>query len=266
MARSSARRLLQTKPHLSVGTLVALSVFGLAPAGYGQADRVSQLIGKLKDRNSGVRAKAAFSLGLNRDPRAVEPLIAALGDKAERVRSPATWSLGKIGDRRAVEPLIAALRDTDGGVRRGWRRFQGPWAREQEVRALGKIKDPRAVDPLIAALKDMDPTLRDNAAWSLGEIKDSRAVEPLSAALNDANPDVRRRAAEALGKVRSRAAATSCRGGEFWRFAQDPLGLGALGRTRFPTRGASANEEGFWSQFRRRERPPQRCDGAALAG
>ncbi len=41
-------------------------------------NRVSKFIQELKDKNPGVRGKAAEALGAIKDARAVEPLIAAL--------------------------------------------------------------------------------------------------------------------------------------------------------------------------------------------
>ena len=85
---------------------------GLAPVGYGQADRASQLIAELKDRSARTRESAASELGKSKDSRAVEPLIAALKDDDASVRGNAAVALGAIKDARVVEPLRAALRDT----------------------------------------------------------------------------------------------------------------------------------------------------------
>jgi HEAT repeat protein len=133
-------RLWQTRLHCGAAISLSVGLLGLAPAAYGQADRVSQLIGWLQDKNRAVRSEAARSLGDAKDPRAVEPLVAALNDKG--VRLSAITALGKIGDSRAAEPLIAALKDTDDVVR------------AYAAQALGRIGDTRAVEPLIAALND----------------------------------------------------------------------------------------------------------------
>jgi len=209
----------RTKRWFAAIMLLCSCVLALVPVGYGQADRVSQLIEKLKhpdgrmrlqavtelgmigapavepliaalrDADSHVQGGAADALGEIKDPRAVAPLIAALKDGDWDVRESAAWALGKIKDPRAVEPLIATLKDAESGVR-GW-----------AARALGEIGAP-AVEPLIAALKDADSGVRGWAAWALGDIKDQRAVEPLMAILKDPMWDVRRDGAEALGKIK----------------------------------------------------------------
>ena len=129
--------------NLSRISLVCLCIHGFALTGYGQGDRASQLISKLKDPAAcGNRSDVAEELGWIRDPRAVEPLIAALKNPDLAVRKYAAMALGMIRDRRAVDPLIAALKDTDDGVR---------W---NAVDALGKIGDPRATEPLTVVLND----------------------------------------------------------------------------------------------------------------
>ena len=64
-----------------------------------------------------VRGRAAVTLGLMGDSRAVEPLMQALGDADRWVRSAAAWALGRLGDARAVNTLVEALDDEDWMVR-----------------------------------------------------------------------------------------------------------------------------------------------------
>ena len=161
---------------------VLVCALGLLPVGYGQTDRVSQLIDELRGTDSTVRRLAAQELAKVKDPRAVEPFIAALKDTDSEVRRGAADALGESKDPRAVEPLIAALRDTNPDVRR------------KVVYALGESKDSRAVEPLIAALKDTSPIVRRHAAEALGEINDPRAVEAVSATGNDRVSDAAARA------------------------------------------------------------------------
>jgi len=61
----------------------------------------------LSDGSADVRAAALHSVGLWRDPAAVEPLTRLLGGDARQSRL-AAMALGRIGDRRAVKPLVAA--------------------------------------------------------------------------------------------------------------------------------------------------------------
>ena len=58
-----------------------------------------------------------YSLGVFKDPRAVDPLIQALKDKNAEVRISAAMSLGNLGDKKAVEPLTADLNDENSVVR-----------------------------------------------------------------------------------------------------------------------------------------------------
>lgn len=62
-----------SRPHV-VGILVCFCALGLVPAGYGQTDRVSQLIDELKDKDSNVRETAAGGLGKINDARTVEAM------------------------------------------------------------------------------------------------------------------------------------------------------------------------------------------------
>ena len=74
-----------------------------------------------------IRGRAAQTLGLVGDSRAVEPLIQALSDADRWVRMAAAWALGRLGDARAVSKLIQALDDEDWLVR------------TEASRALGRI-------------------------------------------------------------------------------------------------------------------------------
>jgi HEAT repeat protein len=133
---------------------------------------VPGLIKALGYRNDdGVRALAAWSLGMIGDARAVEPLITALKDQSRSVRENAASALGKIGDARAVEPLIAALKDIN--------------ARAYADPALVQF-GARAVEPLIAALKDEKGLARERAAEGLvaiyrsGELDEAQKAKVLA--------------------------------------------------------------------------------------
>lgn len=172
------------------GMLVCLCGFGLVPAGHGQTDPVSQLIGDLNDTRWVVRLDAAFALSRIKDPRTVEPLIAALSDSDPDVRRTAATALGQNGDLRAVNALIESLQDAEAQVRNG------------AVEALGKIGDTRAIEPLFAALRDTDAEVRRRAADCLGHFGDPRAVDPLLAALRDPEANVRLVVARALDLIK----------------------------------------------------------------
>lgn len=155
---------------------------------------VKGLMKALEHRDSGVRMRAAGTLGRIGDEKAVEPLIQALKDKDSGVRLAAGVALGKIGEP-AVEPLTQALKDKSSHVRNGSARALG-------MMALEKIKDARAVEPLIQTLMDEDKDVRSSAAWALGMIGDARAVEPLIQALKDSRYlVVLVEAAKAIGRI-----------------------------------------------------------------
>ncbi len=65
-----------------------------------------------------VREAAAYSLGIMRDPRAVQPLSSLLSDDNDRLRGLVALSLGRIKDLRAKAPLIAVARDKSSFVRK----------------------------------------------------------------------------------------------------------------------------------------------------
>jgi HEAT repeat protein len=162
---------------------------------------VNPLVEGLKGSNAKVYIAAAHTLGLLKDPRAIDPLLVALGDKKERVRDSrdtvewwqmheaAMRALGQIRDPRAVDALLAAFKDKDRSV-------HGPAAV-----ALGQTRDSRVVDALLAAFKDKDGSMRGPAAAALGQTQDPRAVDALLAALTDQNSYTRAMAAGALDQI-----------------------------------------------------------------
>jgi HEAT repeat protein len=133
---------------------------------------VTQLLTALHDGDAGLRVGAAYSLGMLRDPRSVDPLIAALKDSDASVRAAACVGLGGGSyEPKALEPLIAALHDDD------------PKVRSMAARVLPRSKDPAVVAPLIGAMSDSDAGVRRDAAYALGTLGGHRAVEALAAVL-----------------------------------------------------------------------------------
>jgi beta-lactamase regulating signal transducer with metallopeptidase domain len=117
---------------------------------------VESLVAALKDDDAGVRAQAAWSLGVKGDSRAVAGLVDALKDSSVPVRSQAAWSLGMIGNSASVDALIAALKDPS------------PQVKARAAWALGMKGAKRAIEPLNDAMKDENPQVRKDAAWALG--------------------------------------------------------------------------------------------------
>jgi HEAT repeat protein len=169
---------------------------------------VSELINKLRDRDSDVRRAAAKELsemGADAKP-AVADLSKALRDSDLFVRRYSAEALGSIGPdaRSAIPDLRKALADPKKEVQLA------------VVVALGKI-GPESVPALITAIKDSaaDAEVRRRAADALGSMgKDGRsAIKPLTDLLsgkmakgNDkkkgGNPDdIRLAVVSALGQL-----------------------------------------------------------------
>ena len=159
---------------------------------------LGDLINALKDKDAGVRKKAAEALGKLADARTLNSLIEVLrNDENRDVRQMAAWALGQIDDARTVDPLsYASVKDADGYVRKE------AYNALQRSTVGGNKVDSRSSDPIIGALKDEDQGVRNRAAEALGHLKNATAVDPLIEVLrNDENRDVRQMAAWALGEI-----------------------------------------------------------------
>ncbi|MGB7439983.1 MAG: HEAT repeat domain-containing protein [Coleofasciculaceae cyanobacterium] len=111
-----------------------------------------------------MRVSAAYALGRNPSPVAVEPLIERLEkDFNGYVRKGAVWALGNCRDRRALYPLIEALKYDISAVRL--------WAASSlaQMAELEYEDIVASIPPLIIALRqDSMAAVRSNCAWSLG--------------------------------------------------------------------------------------------------
>lgn len=124
------------------------------------------LIHLLADGCPLVRVSAAYAIGRNPSPEAVEPLISQLErDWNGYVRKGVVWALGNCRDRRSLAPLADALRTDISAVRL--------WA----ASALAQMADVGyeavvgAMPPLIEALvQDSVAAVRSNCAWSIGQL------------------------------------------------------------------------------------------------
>jgi HEAT repeat protein/alpha-tubulin suppressor-like RCC1 family protein len=197
---------------------------------------VAMLLEALSDRDPGVRAKAARSLGELGDPRAVEPLRARFKDPDAGVGQAAlralarldlsgTWELLLDALRKDVRPAVRREAAVMFGESRNWDRFHA-----------------EAVEALSDALSDPDREVRLQAGKALGNAHAMQTGPALLRALKgDPDRAVRRQAAFSLGngggKVpvadlrplidsphwRDRKAAAWC-----LRGTQDPDGVTAL--------------------------------------
>jgi HEAT repeat protein len=113
-----------------------------------------------------VRVAAAYALGRNPSPEAVEPLILQLDrDWNGHARKGIVWALGNCRDLRAIEPLLRALKTDISAVRL--------WAASSLAQAadLGYESVIATVPPIIEALiNDPLAAVRSNCAWSLGRL------------------------------------------------------------------------------------------------
>ncbi|MDH6106516.1 HEAT repeat domain-containing protein [Anabaenopsis tanganyikae CS-531] len=124
------------------------------------------LIRLLTDTCPLVRVSAAYGIGRNPSPEAVEPLINQLNkDWNGYVRKGVVWALGNCRDRRSLAPLADALK-TDISAVRLW-----------SASALAQMADVGyetvvgAIPPVIEALvQDPVAAVRSNCAWTIGQL------------------------------------------------------------------------------------------------
>ncbi|MBW4464506.1 MAG: HEAT repeat domain-containing protein [Pegethrix bostrychoides GSE-TBD4-15B] len=130
------------------------------------ARAIPRLIQLLSDPCPLVRVSAAYGLGRNPSPTAVEPMILQLRqDWNGYARKGMVWALGNCRDRRALEPLVEALKTDISAVRL--------WA----ASALAQMTDVNyesiigAIPPLIEGLRrDPEAAVRSNCAWAVGQL------------------------------------------------------------------------------------------------
>jgi HEAT repeat protein len=109
---------------------------------------------------------AAYALGRNPSPDAVEPLVHQLDrDWNGYARKGIVWALGNCHDRRALKPLLRALKMDISAVRL--------WAASSLAQAADLSYEAvvATVPPMIEALiNDPLAAVRSNCAWSLGRL------------------------------------------------------------------------------------------------
>jgi HEAT repeat protein len=124
------------------------------------------LINLLSDTCPLVRVSAAYAIGRNPSPEAVEPLINQLNrDWNGYVRKGVVWALGNCRDKCSLAPLADALKTDISAVRL--------WA----ASALAQMVDVGyesvigALPVLIEALiQDPVAAVRSNCAWAIGQL------------------------------------------------------------------------------------------------
>lgn len=127
---------------------------------------IPHLINLLTDNCPLVRVSAAYGLGRNPAPEAVEPLINQLNrDLNGYVRKGVVWALGNCRDRRSLAPLTDALRTDIPAVRL--------WAASAlaQMAQVGYEAIVGAIPSLIEALvQDPIAAVRSNSAWTIGQL------------------------------------------------------------------------------------------------
>jgi hypothetical protein len=91
-----------------VGPLLCICAIGLAQSGFGQGDRIEQLITELNDANRTVRLGAVRALAETKDPRAGDPLYAIRNDPDPVIRGFIDPALYDVHFPGAVDLLIAS--------------------------------------------------------------------------------------------------------------------------------------------------------------
>jgi HEAT repeat protein len=127
---------------------------------------IPHLIRLLTDACPLIRVSAAYGLGRNPSPSAVEPLIAQLQqDWNGYVRKGIVWALGNCRDRRSLDPLMDALKTDISAVRL--------WAASALAQMASISYDAMiaAIPPLIEGLRrDPVAAVRSNCAWTVGQL------------------------------------------------------------------------------------------------
>jgi HEAT repeat protein len=178
---------------------------------------VDPLIKMLTDKTEwkSVRARAADSLGVLRDERALQPLLDALKDENVEVRASAAAALGNLKDIRAVEPLLEIVNNPlispplskeTGGISEYVFSAEGQLyspVRNNAIAALGKIGDKRAEPVLIKIVQDEIGIPQRTAITALGNLASQNAVPTLIEILQNrqADPTARKNTAVALGEI-----------------------------------------------------------------
>lgn len=127
---------------------------------------IPPLIQLLQDDCPLIRVSAAYALGRNPSPEAVEPLIVQLSlDFNGYVRKGVVWALGNCRDPRSLGPLVDALRTDIPAVRLWAASSLGQMAKVSYEVVVG------AIPPLIEGLRrDSMSAVRSNCAWAIGQL------------------------------------------------------------------------------------------------
>jgi HEAT repeat protein len=187
----------------------------------GDRDTVDVAIGRLAERPTAERCRAARVLERFADRRASSALRAALDDEDASVRCAALDALARLGTNAGVARDAARLiADSDGEVRRRAVRTVGRASRRPADAVRGALQDPLPAvrreaaalatrldgSEVRALLDDNDPHVRAAVAAHAGR---SSMTALASALACDPHPAVRLAAAQTLGQIGGGNAATA---------------------------------------------------------
>lgn len=178
----------------------AASTRRLAERGYEGADGWRRAL--REDTHEGIRAEAAFLLGVNADDSAADDLETALDDGSARVRVEAALALARAGRREVALPVLR-------------RELQGRFFAEaplRAARALALLGDASGWSRVLAALESDEPAERMEAVAATPAfvslagtpVEGAGEVDPpaaLRTALDDAEPIVAGDARAALERI-----------------------------------------------------------------
>ena len=156
---------------------------------HGEIDEATR---RLTSRSAVRRARAAYLLGLVRDPASAALLLPLLSDHVADVRLVAARALGAIGDPAAAGGVLHALRTQNGQI------GLPAWVAAEALLAMG----PEIGPELQIGLASKDPAVRNVCAKVAGHGTYLSAVPQLRVLLvTDSDGDVRVSSAVALGRV-----------------------------------------------------------------
>jgi HEAT repeat protein len=266
-----------------VATGGVIDVLRAAAAELGLIDRWRR---ELTNRRWWVRADAARSLGLLKEPSSVDLLVATLDDDHEEVRAAGVEGLTHILDPRTVPVLVSKLPDQSRHQRvrliEALHRFgsvavapvlayerEHPEDRAMLAQLLGVIADPAAIEPLARWMDDERSPVRAAAMQALGLVGvDQRTYyHALRALSSDSDPEVRAMAAWALGRSGRKEAAPylAKRLQDEWIVAaHSATALRALGAAGIAVLRGVADDKGVAGDLARQILFEVRADGQQL--
>jgi HEAT repeat protein len=153
-----------------------------------------------KERELAVRKAIIYALARYPQPQVTSALIPFLKNKNSELRASAAYALAESGDPASAQALAEVLRR--GG------KDEDAFARSEAARGLGRIGGHDSIDLLTNALSgDRSQEVRREAAVSLGRIatpQDVKAIEALRNAILSNDPYLVSAAENAINSINSR--------------------------------------------------------------